>query len=152
MRDQEVSPGFFLGVMGLVGAAVIKNPTAKVQAYKAGFSETMDALGALILSVLKFGLIVGGICLGFWCLHKVISWISRLDKDRKQLISDVAQLKDGLDDFKSWQGRVRSSLAAVDSRLCTIDAEIQKLSKGPEVKKQESKSASLAALSEIVGG
>jgi len=32
MRDQEVSPGFFLGVMGLVGAAVVKNPTAKVRA------------------------------------------------------------------------------------------------------------------------
>ena len=152
MRDQDVSPGFFFGVMGLVWAAVVKNPTAKVQAYKTEFSVTMEALGSLIVGTLKFGLIVAGICLGFWCLHKVISWIRKLDKDRKQLISDVAQLKDGLDGFKSWQGRVRSSLVAVDSRLSTIDAEIQKLSKGPEVKKQESKSVSLAAVSEIVGG
>jgi predicted PurR-regulated permease PerM len=152
MRDQEVSPGFFLGVMGLVGAAVVKNPTAKVQAYKAGFSAIIDALGALILSVLKFGLIVAGVCLAFWCLHKMISWIRKLDKDRKQLTADVAQLKEGLDWLKTWQGRVRSSLVAVDSRLSTIDAEIQKLAKGPEVKKQESKSASLAAVSEIVGG
>jgi hypothetical protein len=60
--------------------------------------------------------------------------------------------QDGLDWLKTWQGRVRSSLVAVDSRLSTIDAEIQKLCKGPEVKKQESKSVSLAAVSEIVGG
>lgn len=152
MRDQEVSPSFFLGVMGLVGAAVVKNPTAKVQAYKTEFSVTMEALGTLIVWVFKFGLILAGIFLGFWILHKVISWISKLDKDRKQLTADVAQLKEGLDWLKTWQGRVRSSLVAVDSRLSAIDAEIQKLSKGPEVKKQESKSASLAAVSEIVGG
>lgn len=152
MRDQEVSPGFFLGVMGLVGAAVIKNPTAKVQAYKTEFSVTMEALGGLIVGALKFGMIVAGICLGFWCLYKVISWISKLDKDRKQITADVAQLKEDLDWLKTWQGRVRSSLVAVDSRLSTIDAEIQKLFKGPEVKKQESKSASLAAVFEIVGG
>lgn len=152
MRDQEVSPSFFLGVMGLVGAAVVKNPTAKVQAYKTEFSMTIEALGGLIVGVFKFGLIVAGVCLAFWCLHKVISWIRKLDKDRKQLTADVAQLKEDLDWLKAWQGRVRSSLVAVDSRLSTIDAEIQKLSKGPEVKKQESKSASLAAVSEIVGG
>ena len=80
------------------------------------------------------------------------SWIRKLDKDRKQLTADVAQLKEGLDWLKTWQGRVRSSFVAVGSRLSTIDAEIQKLSKGPEVKEQESKSASLEAVSEIVGG
>jgi hypothetical protein len=72
MRDEEVSPGFFWGVMGLVGAAVVKNPTAKVQSYKTEFSVTMEDLGGLIVGVFKFGLIVAGICLGFWCLHKVI--------------------------------------------------------------------------------
>jgi hypothetical protein len=46
MEDRNVSPGFFVGVMGLVGVSVVKNPNSGFHVMMARVSARLDMFAA----------------------------------------------------------------------------------------------------------
>jgi hypothetical protein len=66
MEDRNVSPGFFVGVMGLVGVSVVKNPNSSFPMMMARVSAKLDVFAAFMVNLLMIGLCIAGVGIVLW--------------------------------------------------------------------------------------
>lgn len=82
MEDKNVSPGFFVGVMGLVGVSVVKNPNSGFHVMMARVSAKLDAFAAFMVRLLIIGLWIAAVCVVLWLIFRVVCWFHNLERER----------------------------------------------------------------------
>jgi hypothetical protein len=152
MEDRNVSPGFFIGVMGLVGVSVVKNPNSGFHVMMARVSAKLDVFAAFMVRLLIIGLYIVAVGLVLWLIFRIACWFEELERERNWHREAVQRILADITDLKRDQLISSNGHYAIEKRLNALDETIGKLTKDPATKLQESKSASTAALSEIIGG
>jgi len=152
MEDRNVSPGLFAGVMGLVGVSIVKSPTSGFNVMMARVSAELDAFAAFMVGLFKIGLCIAGVGLVLWLIFRIVCWFEELERERKWLREEVQKLLLDVTQLNCEQFLSSNGIHAIEKKLIHLDETLEKLAKDPDTKQQESKSASIAALSEIIGG
>ena len=85
MEDRNVSPGLFAGVMGLVGASIVKSPTSGFKVMMARVSAELDAFAAFMVNLLIIGLCIEGVGIVLWGIFRIVCWFEELERERTWL-------------------------------------------------------------------
>jgi hypothetical protein len=152
MEDKHVSPGLFAGAMGLVVVSIVKDPSSIFNLIWARLSAKLDAFAIFMVGLLKIGLIIAAIGLVFWIIVRIVCWFEELDRERKWNRDKMQKLLAEVSELRRDQLISSHTIGAIEKRLNVTSETLNKLTKSPAAKQQESKSASTAALSEIIGG
>jgi hypothetical protein len=151
MENRNVSPGLFAGAMVIVGLSIIKDPKSVFNLIWAGVLAKLEAFAIFMAGILKIGLCIVAVGLVLWLIVRIVCWFEDLERQRNWLQVKVQELLADITDLKRHQAISSNCIDVIERKNSKLNEALEKLTKSPAAKQQESKSASTAALSEIIG-